>query len=133
MTPLANYSISCAKRPTRSRVTATVTGVAGTNLPAASRARTSDGDVFRTVADVALAPSPGVSVDMEAVDEGSVMAAAGTLTQIVTVVAGWETITNAAAAVLGIPRQDDPQYRRAYHKPDCAPRNRVACRHQKCH
>ena len=102
------------QRPTRSRVTATVTGVAGTNLPAASRARTSDGDVFRTVADVALAPSPGVSVEMEAVDEGSVMAAAGTLTQIVTVVAGWETITNPAAAVIGINRQDDPQYRRAY-------------------
>ena len=93
------------QRPTRSRVTATVTGVAGTNLPAASRARTADGDVFRTVADVALAPSPGVSVEMEAVDEGAVMAAAGTLTQIVTVVAGWETITNAAAAVIGIPRQ----------------------------
>ena len=46
------------QRPTRSRVTSTVTGVAGTNLPAASRARTADGDVFRTVADVALAPSP---------------------------------------------------------------------------
>ena len=59
--------------------------------------------MFRTVADVALAPSPGVSVEMEAVEEGAVMAAAGTLTQIVTVVAGWETITNAAAAVLGIP------------------------------
>ena len=104
------------QRPTRSRVTATVTGVAGTNLPAASRARTADGDVFRTVADVALAPSPGVSVEMEAVDEGSVMAAAGTLTQIVTVVAGWETITNAAAAVIGIPRQGDPEYRTAHRR-----------------
>ena len=104
------------QRPTRSRVTATVTGVAGTNLPAASRARTVDGDVFRTVADVVLAPSPGVSVEMEAVEEGSVMAAAGALTQIVTVVAGWETITNAAAAVIGIPRQGDPEYRTSYRR-----------------
>ena len=104
------------QRPTRSRVTATVTGVAGTNLPAASRARTSDGDVFRTVADVALAPSPGVSVEMEAVDEGAVRADAGTLTNIVTVVAGWETITNPAAAIIGVPQQGDPEYRTAYRR-----------------
>ena len=104
------------QRATRSRVTATVTGVAGTNLPAASRARTADGDVFRTIADVAIAPSPGVSVEMEAVEEGAVRADAGTLTNIVTVVPGWETITNPAAAVIGVPRQGDPEYRTAYRR-----------------
>ena len=52
---------------------------------------------------------------MEAVEEGPVAAAAGTLTAIVTVIPGWETIANAvAAATLGIARQPDPTYRTAY-------------------
>ena len=98
---------------TRSRVTATVTGEAGTGLPAGSRAKTADGAEFRTIAVAVLAPSPGIMVEMEAVDEGPVAAFAGTLTQIVTVVPGWETCTNAEAAVLGVARQDDPTYRAA--------------------
>ena len=71
---------------TRSRVTATVTGVPGTNLPALSRAKTTAEAEFRTTTSVTLAPQPGVTVDMEAVDFGPVEAAAGTLTEIVTVI-----------------------------------------------
>ena len=52
-----------------------------------------------------------VQVDMEAVAVGPVQADAGTLTQIVTVVTGWETVTNAQDAVLGRDRQTDAQYR----------------------
>ena len=98
---------------TRSRVTATVTGVPGTNLPALSRAKTTAEAEFRTTTSVTLAPQPGVTVDMEAVDFGPVEAAAGTLTEIVTVIPGWETITNVSAAVVGVSRQGDPAYRTA--------------------
>ena len=45
---------------TRSRVTATVTGVPGTGLPAGSRAKTTADVEFRTLADVVLAATPGV-------------------------------------------------------------------------
>ena len=99
---------------TRSRVTATVTGIAGTGLPSGSRAKTMAGAEFRTLAAAVLAPSPGIMVEMEAVDAGAVVADAGTLTEIVTVVPGWETITNAEAAVPGMVRQNDPGYRAAY-------------------
>ena len=101
---------------TRSTVTATVTGVGGTGLPQGSRAKTADGAEFRTTEAVTLAPSPGIMVDMEAVEEGAVEAAAGALTQIVTVVPGWETITNASAARVGQPRQADPAYRNGYRQ-----------------
>lgn len=97
----------------RSQVTATLTGVNGANVPAGSRARTTAGDEFRTLADVVLA-STGVTVDMESVDEGPVVAAAGTLTQIVTVIPGWETITNASDAVVGRTLQTEQEYRAAY-------------------
>ena len=99
---------------TRSRVTVTVAGVAGVGVPAGSRARTDPaGDAFRTLTDVILSPG-GITVDMEAIAEGPVPALAGTLTDIVSVIAGWETITNPADAVLGVDRQGDDQYRRTY-------------------
>ena len=96
-----------------SRVTATLTGVAGIGVPAGSRARTDAGAVFETLADVVLSPS-GVSVDMQAVDAGPIEAAADSLTTIVSVIAGWESITNPNAAALGIEGQSDQDYRLTY-------------------
>ena len=97
---------------TSSRVTATLTGVAGTGVPTGSRARTDPaGDEFRTLADAVLSPS-GVTVEMEAVESGPVAALAGTLTKIVTVIAGWETITNTGHAAQGVARESDDNYRR---------------------
>ena len=98
---------------TRSRVTATVYGVAGTGVLTGSRAKTTEGHEFRTLTDVVLSPD-GKTVEMESVELGPVPAAAGTLTQIVTVVSGWERITNAADATLGVARQGDEEYRRTY-------------------
>ena len=98
---------------TRSRVTATLTGVAGTGVAAGSRAQTTAGAAFETLDAVVLSPS-GVEVDMQAVEEGPVEAAAGTLTEIQTVINGWETITNASAAVVGRARQKDVDYRETY-------------------
>ena len=96
-----------------SRVTATLTGVSGIGVPAGSRARTDDGALFETLTDVVLSPS-GVMVDLQAVDAGPVVAAAGELTTIVTVIAGWESITNPNAAALGIEGQSDQDYRLTY-------------------
>ena len=98
---------------THSRVTATLTGVAGTGVSSGSRAKTTAGAEFETLSTVVLSPA-GVTVEMQAVDPGPVAAAAGTLTAIVTVIAGWETITNASDAVLGVARQTDDEYRRSY-------------------
>ena len=96
---------------TRSRVTAVLTGVAGIGVIAGSLAKTSTGgDQFRTLDDVVLSPT-GVTVDMEAVEEGPITARAGTLTEIVTVLAGWETINNTFAASVGIDREQDEAYR----------------------
>ena len=98
---------------TRSRVTATLTGVAGTGVPSGSRARTSDGDVFETLSPAVLSPS-GVNVDMQALETGPIEAAADSLTEIVTIIPGWETITNANAAAPGIDGQSDENYRLTY-------------------
>ena len=96
---------------TLSRVTVVLSGVAGIGVAMGSLAKTStNGDQFRTLADAVLSPT-GVQVDMEAVVEGPITAPAGTLTEIVTVLAGWETITNPFAASVGINREQDEAYR----------------------
>ena len=97
----------------RSTVTATVTGVAGTVIPAGSRVRSADGPEFRTVVNAAIL-SPSGTIDLEAIDIGPVAAAAGSLTEIVTLVTGWETVTNAEAAVPGRAAQSDADFRRSY-------------------
>lgn len=97
---------------TRSRVTATLTGVGGTGVPAGSRARTPDGDVFESVEAVSLT-ADGVRVEFRALETGPVIAPAGQLNRIVTVIAGWETVTNAEDAVPGRDRQGDADYRAA--------------------
>ena len=98
---------------TRSRVTVTMYGVAGVFVPLGSRVKTDAGVEFRTIADTVLSPA-GVQQDMEAVETGPQEAAAGALTSIVSVIAGWERVTNAEAAALGQNRQSDEEYRRAY-------------------
>ena len=98
---------------TRSRVTATLTGVAGTGVPVGSRARTMTGALFESVAAAVLTPA-GVDLDFRAVLEGPIEAAAGELNEIVSVIAGWETVTNVEAAALGRARQTDAEYRASF-------------------
>ena len=86
------------REATRSMVTATIAGVAGTGIPQYVQARTTAGDVFRATTAATISAGGSVDVDFEAVETGPVPAAAGALTEIVTNIVGWETVTNAAAA-----------------------------------
>ena len=98
---------------TRSLVTVSLTGVAGTVIPARSRVRTAAGAEFRTRIAVTLTGA-GDTVQMESEAFGPIPAPAGTLTQIVTVIAGWTAVTNAEAAALGRLRETDVNYRGRY-------------------
>ena len=98
---------------THSTVTATLTGVAGTVVPAGSRAATADGDEFAATSDTVLSVS-GVTTEMRAVNTGPVEAAAAALTRIVTVVSGWERVTNTADAAVGRTVETDAAYRARY-------------------
>lgn len=92
----------------QSTVTATLTGVSGTVIPAGVIAATNlDGDQFELITTVIIEPSGSVSAEFRSVEFGPIPAAAASLTQIVEGVLGWETITNADAAVLGRLEQSD--------------------------
>lgn len=96
---------------TRSSVTAALTGVAGTVIPAGSQAQTGAGDVFFSASDVTLDGSGLGSAVFYSQEYGAIACGVSDLSQIITGIIGWETITNSAAAVLGAAVQTDQSLR----------------------
>lgn len=101
------------KTPTKSRVVATISaGALGATVPAETTFKTSDtGAQFATTADVVVPALGTAPANCEALEAGPISATAGTLTVIVTPVAGMTAVTNAADAVLGQAYEEDPDYR----------------------
>lgn len=88
-----------------------ITGQPLTPIPAGIRARTNGGDLFESVGAVILDSFGAATVDFQSVDFGPVMAAPGTLINVVDSVLGWETVTNANAAIPGVLEQSDESLR----------------------
>ena len=99
---------------TRSTVTVTLTGQSGTVIRDEARASTSAGDFFRLTSAVTIPASGSIDAPMESVEFGPVPADAGALTVIVDLIAGWEGVTNAAAATPGSLSQSDSAYKLRY-------------------
>jgi len=99
---------------TRSLVSnAALTGVAGTFIPAGTQAKTAANDLFETASDVTLAVDGTATVNFYSIEYGAIPCEVGALINVVSAVLGWETVYNAAAAVLGTDTQSD-QGARAY-------------------
>lgn len=97
---------------TSSRAQLTLTGTAGTTIPAGSLISTNDtGDQFSTEADVTLDGAGNGSVFANAVNTGPITALADTITEIDTPITGWSTVTNSADAQLGTDEETDVQLR----------------------
>lgn len=102
--------ITPRQQATRSTGTVTVNGTNGTIIPAGSRIRDAASTV--TVETTAAATIAGAtSVPVQALETGPIEAAASTLTVIVTPVAGWSSVTNAAALTPGQDIESDLQLR----------------------
>ena len=94
-------------------VSATLTGLKGTNIPYGAIAQDSNGNQFRhNVGGGVTIPNAGSIVSTFAsVEHGAVSVAPGALNQIVTVIAGWDGITNAAAGATGRDEETDAELR----------------------
>lgn len=98
----------CVRRAaTRSTVIATLGGTEGTVIPAGSLAETIAGDVFYSENEVTIGETGTVEAVFLSQETGEIPCAEGALTTIQTTVLGWETITNANAAVLGRNEESD--------------------------
>lgn len=90
----------------------TITGTAGTLIPAGSQVSIPNTQtIFATTADLTIPVGGSGTVAAQATATGPLTAPAGTLTNIVTPIAGWTSVTNAADAVVGRDAETDADFR----------------------
>ncbi|MDE2100245.1 MAG: baseplate J/gp47 family protein, partial [Patescibacteria group bacterium] len=95
----------------------TLTGIAGTIIPANSQASTSAGDIFLSASDVTLSSGGTAQVNFYSQSYGAIPCASSALTNVVSSVLGWETVLNnpasspASVTTLGQALQSDQQAR----------------------
>jgi len=92
----------------------TLTGVGNTPIPAGSFAATTAGDTFALSSSVTLsAGGTSTTGTFIAVEPGPVPCGTGTLglTEVVSNVLGWETVSNASSAIIGTAEQSDESLR----------------------
>lgn len=89
----------------------TIAGVAGTVIAQGSQAQTAAGDIFITQSSITLDVNGNGLVNFASQSYGPIPCAIGALTQIVSNVLGWETVTNPIAGILGATTQSDQAFR----------------------
>jgi hypothetical protein len=92
---------------TRSEVVLTLTGIAGTIVPAGVEIRDAQGQTWELTQAVTI-PGEGLA---QAQTFGAVRGFSGTITEIVTPVNGWEAVTNDSDAQLGREEETDQEFR----------------------
>lgn len=94
------------KEAVPSQAVITVTGLPGTVIPVASQIRSTADDTLWACTEAVTIPAEGeTTVTFACMTPGAISAAAGTLTRIVTVTAGWDTAVNLSAAAVGNPAE----------------------------
>ncbi len=97
---------------TFSLVALTCTGTAGTDIPAGSLVNSADGSSqWATLDDAVIGDGGTVVVSAACTVIGPVVAASGALTSIATPLYGWQTVTNASAAIPGTNTETDEALR----------------------
>lgn len=102
------------KPATPTSVQATLTGLAGTVVPAGTLAQDTSGNTYVCAGDATIGTTGTVTAEFQNVTTGPIPCAAGTLTQVYQAVPGWDAITNAADGTMGsdVESRADFEYRR---------------------
>ena len=82
-------------------VTCQLTGLRGTQIPYGAIAQNTDGYQLVCNAPVVIGDNGTAETTFRLAETGPIQIAAGTVTKIVTVIAGWDTINNEAAGATG--------------------------------
>jgi uncharacterized phage protein gp47/JayE len=77
------------------------TGLQGTTIPAGSMIQNDDGYKLTSVGAVTIPASGSVNVEFQTVDVGAIPIPANSCNKIITVIAGWDTVSNENAGVVG--------------------------------
>lgn len=82
-------------------VTCTVTGLPGTVIPAGALAQDTNGNQYASTGAVTIGASGNATAQFQCLTTGPIPCPAGTLTNIVQVIPGWDSITNPTDGVMG--------------------------------
>jgi uncharacterized phage protein gp47/JayE len=96
--------------PTNSTALVTIAGVVGTTIDGGV-VQDQNGNLWNLPASFVIPTSGAIEVTATCQVPGAIQALAGTITSIVTVVQGWQSVTNLAAATLGAPVETDAELR----------------------
>lgn len=102
------------KPATPTAVTATLTGLAGTVIPAGTLAQDTSGNTYAASGAATIGIAGTVDAEFQNIANGPIPCAAGTLTQVYQAVPGWDAINNAADGTMGqdVESRADFEYRR---------------------
>jgi uncharacterized phage protein gp47/JayE len=102
------------KPATPTVVVATLTGLAGTVVPAGTFAQDTSGNTYTLSGNATIGAGGTVDADFQNIETGPIPCAAETLTQVYQAVPGWDAITNAEDGTLGsdVETRADFEYRR---------------------
>lgn len=94
-----------------SRVVVTCYGVEGTEIEQGSRVRSSNGDIFESLADATIGEDGQVSIEFEALASGPVPVVKNTINIVDSSISGWESCSNPADGVVGAEIETDESLR----------------------
>ena len=102
------------KPATSTAVTATLTGLVNTVIPAGTLAQDTSGNIYASSGSATITSLGTVDTEFQNVATGAIPCPAGTLTQVYQAIAGWDAISNAADGTLGqdVESRADFEYRR---------------------
>lgn len=102
------------KPATPTAVTATLTGLVGTVIPAGTLAQDTSGNTYAASGAATIGVTGTVDADFQNIANGPIPCAAGTLTQVYQAVPGWDAINSAADGTMGqdVESRADFEYRR---------------------
>lgn len=111
---IGKYYFLTRNGATSTTVTVTLTGIAGTVVPALSLAQDVNGNTYYNTADATIGAGGTVSALFANQNIGPIPCPANSLTQIYQAIPGWDAITNPSAGILGqdVESRADFEYRR---------------------
>lgn len=98
---IAAINFLTRKSATATSVTCTVTGAAGTVLPAGLKAQDTSGNTYANAGSVTIGTDGTATATFNCTATGPISCPAGTLTQVYQVFPGWDTITNPTDGITG--------------------------------
>ena len=99
---------------TKSTVSCTLAGENGTIIPAGSIVQMDSGTRFLSNTQVLIGSSGTEIADFTCAEEGNIAVPAGSVTKIITPIAGWHTVNNVFAGTAGRDVENDSQYTERY-------------------